>query len=719
MFASGVASIINQVVWQRALKIYLAGNDSLSSMLVVFVYMFGMGVGSWIASRIAHRLINPLRYLMTLEILLAAINLVVCYGLSLDLQQSVTAFVLTGIKLGLQPHVLYSAAAVLAFTVPCIIMGMTIAIASEGAERQLGFSQATFLSRIFTLNTLGAVVGALVGSCLLLPLVGQQFALIIAALLNLGAGLSLAYPAAKLNQGPSSRPEENRVPTKSATPVSFGRLAAGFFLGFISLAYEMYLLRHASLIFTPLPYIFAAVLTAFLLLWAVGASFAGKIQRNHSFWLMLLSISLSLVMPTYFIARWGMPFGMGILFPYQAVAVSMIALLPCFFFGVLYTHLISEISDSWGQNVGQYAAINTFGCCLGVMIGTLVGFRLPPVVGLSVCGGIALVMSIAHYKPLLPRLPKHLLSGFLASLTIGLLILGFVIDHKNDGRFADVLYSPGGVVEIDRDRNVWLDGLWHSQLCKDSDYVGTTNWRMAVLPLLCTNSQQHRLKTCVIGMCTGVTAATLASSTNVESVDAYEINEGLARTIADYPEGTLNVGSNRKIQIFWEDGRVGMASRNRTYDLITQAPLYLKQAGSSTLLSQEYMSLVKKRLNPGGVFCIYSNSRGEVAQASMVLATARSIFRYCETFGDGYLIVASESPLDFSDLTIRARLQHETLLADECEAVGIATLVSSRDTHQFVVDQSFLITDDRPLIEHPWLIRQLGIAELPLKQPNN
>ncbi len=46
LFGSGVASIINQVVWQRALKIYLAGSEAVSAMIVVLVFMLGLGVGS-------------------------------------------------------------------------------------------------------------------------------------------------------------------------------------------------------------------------------------------------------------------------------------------------------------------------------------------------------------------------------------------------------------------------------------------------------------------------------------------------------------------------------------------------------------------------------------------------------------------------------------------------------------------------------------------------
>ncbi len=46
LFISGVASILNQVMWQRALKIFLGGSEALSSMVVVLVFRLGPGAGA-------------------------------------------------------------------------------------------------------------------------------------------------------------------------------------------------------------------------------------------------------------------------------------------------------------------------------------------------------------------------------------------------------------------------------------------------------------------------------------------------------------------------------------------------------------------------------------------------------------------------------------------------------------------------------------------------
>ena len=53
LFSSGAAGLINQVVWQRALKVFLGGSESISSMIVVVVFLGGLGAGSWLAGRSA------------------------------------------------------------------------------------------------------------------------------------------------------------------------------------------------------------------------------------------------------------------------------------------------------------------------------------------------------------------------------------------------------------------------------------------------------------------------------------------------------------------------------------------------------------------------------------------------------------------------------------------------------------------------------------------
>ena len=51
LFCSGGAGLVNEVVWQLALKRFLGGSESVSSMIVVVVFMLGLGAGSILMGR--------------------------------------------------------------------------------------------------------------------------------------------------------------------------------------------------------------------------------------------------------------------------------------------------------------------------------------------------------------------------------------------------------------------------------------------------------------------------------------------------------------------------------------------------------------------------------------------------------------------------------------------------------------------------------------------
>ena len=99
---------MNQTVWQRALIVYLAGSEAISSMIVVLVFVDGLGAGSLCMGLIAHRVRNPLRALGAAELLLFATNLVVLFTLGLDISESVYRLQHMAVSLGVPLRLLYA-----------------------------------------------------------------------------------------------------------------------------------------------------------------------------------------------------------------------------------------------------------------------------------------------------------------------------------------------------------------------------------------------------------------------------------------------------------------------------------------------------------------------------------------------------------------------------------------------------------------------------------
>jgi spermidine synthase len=711
LFGSGVASIINQVIWQRALKIYLAGSEAVSAMIVVLVFMLGLGLGSEIMGRRAKTIANPLKAFAAIELLLCLLNLGICFLLSLDLRESIYALQRLVVSLGIPLKALYAITAAVLLSVPCILMGMTVPVASEGCQRQLGVTDNRFLSLLFFLNTVGALVGAILSGFVILPLLGQQAGLLVAVSMNAGASLLAGLLSRKVPQGAEAHSESEPAIADNhglaGSPASLKpALVLGFTLGLLSLAYEMYLFRIGALISEPLPWIFSLVLALFLLTWSLGVFAAGKLPVRVEWWLFATAATVGLVPILYRLARWESldwpnPFA-------WRVGLFALCFVPCFFFGVLFTQIIARFARSWGRDVGYYFAANTFGSCLGVLLGTLIGFEFPPEgIPWAIFLGLSALLAFNRYWSGEARsrfiIPAVAVCGVMLAAQIG-----WWFSHGRSfepEKIVDAYYGRGGVVEIDAKDNLSWDGLWHSAFANGENYVGTNNWKMAVVPLLCHNEAgKTPLDVCVIGLGTGITTGTLAESSLVESVDSYEINEELRQMIDEYREGTLHVADHPKVRHYWADGRSGLALNDQSYDLITQQPLYLKQAGSSILLSKEYMELVKSRLKPGGIFCIYCNALGNEFQARMVRATAAEVFSHCESFRNGYMIVASDEPFEYTPELIRERLAKDPFLKRQCEAHGLKELDQSLDKPRLRWDSPHLITDDHPLVEYPLLL---------------
>jgi spermidine synthase len=273
-------------------------------------------------------------------------------------------------------------------------------------------------------------------------------------------------------------------------------------------------------------------------------------------------------------------------------------------------------------------------------------------------------------------------------------------------------YGREGVVAL-RGTAMYWNGLWHAPLSRNGSHIGDHNWLQAAVPLL-AHAPARGMEALVIGLGAGATVSTLAQSGAVRSVDVYEINPGLRKLLADYAEGTLHVATNPKVRLIWGDGRSGLAVSPKRYDIITQEPLYLKQAGSSLLLSREYMELVRSRLKPGAIFVIYCNAMRHAGQALVVRQTAASVFPFGESFGEGYLLAMSEAPYAFDAAGVERALASADpgdAFVREARSVGVDRIVAFLDRPRPPWTGSpVIVTDDHPVVEYPELADAL-VAE--------
>lgn len=721
VFLSGFAAIVNQTVWQRALKIYLAGCESASSMIIVLVFMLGLGLGSLLMGFFIHRVKNSLRTLALVELLLFAMNALVAYALSLDLSETIYAMQRSAVAMGIPLRLVYGISATAVLSVPCILMGMTMPLVSDATQHLLRCESKQFILTSFVLNTIGSVLGCIAGGFLLLPFFGQQTALVLGAACNLAAaGILFALYFARF-RGSHRTVDAAALEFRSGAWTLEEML--GFWLGFLSLAYEMYLFRIASLAHRPVPYNFSIILGYFLLFWSIGLYLSSSRRESLTALLLLCAALMAAVPAFYFFDRRALYGGITYVlnFPLSILFSGIVYCLPCLVFGCLFGRLISQTSSNWGSDVGRFYAMNTLGSCLGVLAMTWGGFEISPTYcALLISGGyLALFLVVRRRNRLTdasaetsPRLVRFSAGTLVVSLLV-VLPVAVILEYKPSLLVPVVTKSPtrsyygrDGVIEIVDDRDVLWDGFWHARLTDAKSLIGTNDWLFAVTPLLCRYDRTYE-DSLIIGLGTGQTAATLARSNRVRSIDGYEINHELENVLRDYPEKTARVSENPKVHILWQDGRSGMALNDKKYDLITQAPLYLRQAGSSALLSYEHMSLAKSRLKPGGIYCIYSNSNGNQEQSLLVRNTVKAVFPYYESFNNGYLIVASTEPFTY-DPELALKSAETDPLLEELRSVGAEKLRGYLDSPRLRWDAgNYLISDDHPLVEFPAVVTWL------------
>jgi len=713
---SGVAGIVNQVVWQRALKVVLGGSETLSSMIVVLVFLGGLGVGAALASERSSRVRNPVLVLAAVELGLVFVNAMVAFVLGLDVSETVYTVQRLAVGFGVPLRLVYAVGAICCLLPPTLLMGVTIPLASEAAQRQIGAKDAALVPVLFFVNTFGAAMGAVLASMWWLPWWGQRNALLGAIVLNAVAALIIGGVGRMAPVAPRTVSGVRGL----RRPVSREELL-GAVLGFVSLGYEMLLFRALALAHGPLPGTFAVGLTAFLVAWAVGVALASKSRFSV---VLIAWVTGAAVAVAPFVLAWDRARHAGDYGDVAGLIPAVVAYaLPVVGFGILYGRLVSRRADDWGRDVGRYAALNTLGSCLGVLVFTLGIYELPLAAGTTVVAAVLVCLGGVEGAVTLGGRSERRLGRGLAIL--GAVVAGIAIMVGISGRSASVTdgvvtyWGADGVVEIHPDGDVYLDGLWHTRLTDGpEDHVGRPyTWVMAAAAVL-AHRDPHPKRALVIGAGVGVSGVTLAGVEGL-AVDGYEINRTLKRVLEDLPERTLGALEHPSLRWIWRDARTGLALDETQYDIILSAPLHLRQAGSSLLLSREYLQLVKSRMAEGGVLAVYSNE-GPGAQTLLVQATLAEAFQYRTSWFDGIVTVASDVPITLTPELLAERMQRPDLLyrqmqsfdAERADEGGMHALWDGDDYTRRVGDR--VIVDDWPLVEHPEVADAI-VAEVPVR----
>lgn len=639
---SGISGLIYQAVWSQYLGLIL-GHAAYAQSLVLSTFMGGMALGAWIASRYIGRLGSLLR---TYGLLEAGIGL---FGLAFH-----AVFVFTSDWLfdswlprfhaaGVSDLSRYTVALLLILP-QTILLGMTFPVMSAGLIRWQPLSAGRVLGGLYFFNSIGAAIGALLATFLLIPQAGLPGAVTFAGALNLVVAvfvLLLRVPPRAVQ--PSRHSEEiEKGPAQSQALLQFVLFAA-LVTGAASFMYEIGWVRMLSLVLGSSLHTFELMLAAFI----GGLAFGGLYIRKrldsiaaplrYFGWVqVLMGLAALATLPLYDHAFDAVGWVVGslarteggyTLYNWVTAAVSIAIMVPAAFFAGMTLPLMTYALLRRGvgeKAIGLVYAANTIGAILGVMLMVHVmmpalGLKLSMVLAASIDIGLGLIVLRRFNEDFRPA--PYLLAVAASGLAIAVVMAAAPFDPR---RLASGVYRTGIAQLAESSEVTFLrDGKTASIAMytqNDGSLVIATNGKpdaalmmdpakpptldeptMVMAGLLALAHHPNPRRIANIGFGSGLTTQTLVSSTLPSEIVSVEIEPAIIAAARSFGPRVELAYTDPRSRFVIDDARAFFSGGGQRFDVIVSEPSNPWVSGVAKLFSQEFYDFVPRHLEEGGL----------------------------------------------------------------------------------------------------------------------
>jgi predicted membrane-bound spermidine synthase len=665
-FCSGTTALIYEVIWSKFLS-QMFGSTIYAQTAVLAAFMGGLAIGNRVFGSWAGRLQQPVRAYGYLEIIIGI------YAFSFPIFDRLADRVFVAVGAGIAQHTgwllalkgVLSAALLLG---PTILMGGTLPLLATWLQH-FSTDAGRFSARFYSVNSLGAVVGAGLAGFWLVQNLGMISALQMTALVNVTIGAVAILISRQFQRQP--HPDGSAAGTEPEVTLPGTLRWAGAIValtGAVSMGLEVLASRSLAMIFGSSLQSFAVVLMAFILGIGLGSAWiASPRRREHSSektivlllcvaaaWVILLVFNIERWVDVYRIARTGLS-RTSVGYQYHELLSAGIALvifgLPAACIGAVLPLMIRAVSHAGaplGLKVGTLLTWNTLGAVAGTLLS---GFVLMPVVGLrNAFGVLALVLALAAVV-LARRCQWRIGAGMAAGVTvfaISLFVFGdegwrnvissgvFRLQEKEfDAKtmslrkqYVHILFyedTADATVSVEQrissasERclrvNGKADATSHSDL--------STQLLLAHLPLLAKPGAKDAF---LFGLGSGITAGAVLSYP-VEKIVVAENCDPIVRASSFFTNWNRSVLNDPRTRLWREDARTVLKLSPQSYDVIVAEPSNPWTVGIGSVFSREFYEVAAHRLKPGGImaqwFHIYEMNDGIV---ELVLRTFCSVF---------------------------------------------------------------------------------------------
>jgi len=733
-FLSGASGLILELLWTRMLTLVF-GSTALAVSTVLATYMGGLGLGSYLAGKVADRIKKSVRAYALAEAAIGLYALAVPWLIHFYPGLNHWLWAAFGDRYTLLSLLRFAASAAL-LIVPTTLMGATLPLlARYFVSRPFEFGRVSLrLGTLYAVNIFGGVSGSFLAGFISLPLVGVRSTNFLAASfdLSLAAAILIAQRFSRrwttTPKGPSldelaaqAKPAEASLPV--ITPAARRAVLFAFAVsGATAMTLQVLWTRALAVIIGSSIFSFTIILLAFLIGLGAGSAAFGRLAqrfRDPVRSLALVHLGIVAAIGLSYLVTDRLPYVFTYLLSSTSITadavlvcqftLACIAVLPStFLMGAIFPITVRAVTASLGRvgrDVGSAYALNTVGAIVGSFLS---GFVVLPQLGLqkgiyvsavldlglaallfAVCSNLApsrriLGMAGAAGMALLAlALPRWNLTDF----SIGFFRVSMARDYiemvehhhqKKKWQMPKLVYYKDGIattVSVDQWGKVFsLKNNGKVDASNDADMP--TQISVGLLPLLLYQND-HPPKVALVGFGSGVTAGAVTQYP-IASLEVVELEPAIYEASHFFDSVNQRPLQNPKVRALAGDGRNFLSQRSDKFDVIISQPSNPWITGVSNLFTREYFQDIKARLRDDGIFCQWAQLY-EMAPWNIkaIYRTLAEEFPYvmvfaAEDLSSDTILIASRHPIDL-DVRRIARAFENPITAAEAKRAGFAS----------------------------------------------
>lgn len=639
---SGFSGLIYESIWSHYLKLFL-GHAAYAQSLVLIIFMGGMALGSWLASRISEKRRSPLLLYAGAELIVGLVALAF-HGLFTTTTEAFYTSVLPSIESPLLGISLKWLAASTLILPQSILLGMTFPLMSAGIIRRYPETPGGSIAMLYFTNSIGAAIGVLASGFLLIKWVGLPGTILTAGLMNIGLAV-VVWLLVRLDPSPSTTPAQTGDVKESTSTLKKLFLVAAFITGAASFIYEISWIRMLSLVLGATTHSFELMLSAFI----TGLAFGGlwikrRIDRItapvrfSAYVQLIMGVLALLTLPIYILSFGSMEWLIDKLpltddgyskFTLASHAIAMTVMLPTTFMAGMTLPLFTYVLLRKGNgeaSIGQVYAANTIGAIAGVLFAVHIGLPALGLKSLIVFGaaldillGLFLLFRFAESRGHRLELPIAVGASLLAvvltvslvSLEKEMLVSGtYRTGNATVGERAQVVYYEDGktaTVALIATPNGHVSLSTNGKSDAAIDMIADTSFdgdeiTMTLLGALPMAYMSDATRVANIGLGSGMTTHTTLGYENIQRLDTIEIEPAMVAAASGFGEFVERAFNDERSQIHIEDAKTFFSLNNSEYDIIVAEPSNPWVSGVSSLFTTEFYSSITRHIVDGGLF---------------------------------------------------------------------------------------------------------------------